>query len=73
MHYLDDFLLLGSPGQSVCAQNVDVLLSTFSHQGVPVAWEKLKGSTTKLTFLGIEINTVAMQLHLPERKLMELR
>ena len=73
MHYLDDFLLLGPPGQSVCAHNLEVLLSTFSRLGVPVAWEKLEGPTTKLTFLGIEIDTVAMQMRLPERKLAELR
>ena len=48
-------------------------MSTFSHLGVPVTWENLEGPTTKLTFVGIEVDTVAMQMHLPERKLAELR
>lgn len=73
MHYLDDFLLLGPPGQAVCAHNLEVLLSAFSRLGVPVAWEKLVGPTTRLTFLGIELDTVAMLMRLPERKLAELR
>ena len=39
MHYLHDFLLLGSPGQAVSAHNLKVVLLTFSCLGVPVAWE----------------------------------
>ena len=73
MHYLDDFLLLGPPGQAVCEHSLKGLLSTFSILGVQVAWEKLEGPTTRLTFLGIELDTVAMQMCLPERKLAELR
>ncbi len=35
--------------------------------------QKLEGPMTVLTFLGIEIDTVAMQLCLPRAKLVELR
>ena len=37
--------------------------------GVPLATHKLVGPTTCLTFLGIEIDTLAMELRLPQKKL----
>ena len=73
MHYLDDFLLAGPPESPACARNLHSLLATCSHLGVPIAWEKLEGPMTMLTFLGIEIDTSAMQLRLPHTKLTELR
>ena len=73
IHYLDDFLLAGSPGSLQCARDLNTLLSSFSHLGVLVATQKLEGPTTCLTFLGIEIDTMALQLHLPQVKLVELR
>lgn len=36
---------------------------------VPPAMEKLEGPTTCLTFLGIKVDTEAMELRLPEKKL----
>ena len=50
-----------------------ILSSSFSHLGVPVATQKLEDPTTCLTFLGIEIDTMALQLRLPQVKLVELR
>ncbi len=41
--------------------------------GFPVAMEKLEGPSTKLTFLGFEIDTVAMEVRLPQAKLAELK
>ena len=73
MHYLDDFLLAGPPGSLQCARDLNTLLSSFSRLGVPVATQKLEGPTTCLTFLGIEIDTMALQLRLPQAKLVELR
>ena len=40
---------------------------------VPLAQEKSEGPTTCLTFLGIEIDTNHMQLHLPREKLLKVR
>ena len=73
IHYLDDFLLAGSPGSLQCACDLNTFWSSFSRLGVPVATQKLEGPTTCLTFLGIEINTMALQLRLPQVKLVELR
>ncbi len=73
MHYLDDFLLIGSPRSLECARHLDTLLATFERLGVPVALDKLEGPATVLTFLGIEFDTVAMQLGIPREKLGRLR
>ncbi len=73
LHYLDDFLIIGSPGSLECARNLQILLSTCERLGVPIAWEKLEGPATVLTILGIELDSVAMQLRLPRAKLVELR
>ena len=43
------------------------------HLGVPLAQEKSEGTTSCLTFLGIEVNTEQMQLHLPAEKLQRVR
>ena len=71
--YLDDFLFVGPPRGPICALSIQSFLSTCDHLGVLIAWEKLKGSTSMLTFLGIETDAVAIQLSLPLTKLRELR
>ena len=58
-HYLDDFIMLG----------LDAVLESFERLGVPLSVEKLGGPATCLTFLGIEVDTEAMELRLPEKKL----
>ena len=55
LHYLDDFLVIGSPGSTECMANVALVLSTFEHLGIPVAMNKLEGPCCVLTFLGIEL------------------
>ena len=62
MHYLDDFLLVGTPDDHDCAQILDTFLTMCNRLGVPIALDKLVGTTTALTFLGIEIDTQSMQL-----------
>ena len=71
-HYLDDFITTGPPGSNECLQNIEVLLMACKILGVPVAVEKSEGPTTKIVFLGIEVDTVAMVLRLPEDKLERL-
>ena len=72
-HYLDDFILLGPPGTNGCQRNLDRALTICVSLGVPLATEKLVGSTTRLTFLGIEIDSLALELRLPTAKLEALR
>ena len=54
LHYLDDFLIIGSPESTECMPNVALVLTIFEGLGIPVAWNKLEGPSSVLTFLGIE-------------------
>ena len=73
IHYLDDFLFVGPSMSTVCAQSLHRALTLCKELGVQVAPEKTEGPATVLTFLGIEIDTVARQLRLPSDKLQRLR
>ena len=57
LHYLDDFLLLGPPGEGECGQALARTRQLCSELGVPIAEEKVMGPTTCLLFLGIEMDT----------------
>ena len=72
-HYLDDFITCGLPGASECQQNTHKLLGCWSQLGTPIAQDKTEGPTTCLTFLGIEVDTQAMELRLPAHKLARVR
>ena len=61
------------PGSDECENNLEEALDTCRILGVPVAPQKLVSPTTKLTFLGIEIDTVLSLLRLPADKLTRLR
>ena len=71
-HYLDDFIIVGPPGSDEYAKNLDRLLETCRELGVPIACHKVEGPSTCIIFLGIEIDTVAMELRLPQDKLQRL-
>ena len=72
-HYLDDFVVLGAPGSEQCTVALDTLHQECRLLGVPIAKHKTEGPATCLTFLGIEVDTVAFELRLPEEKLTRLR
>ena len=73
LHYLDDFLIVGQPNADQCAVDLQRLLEVFASLRVPVVMEKLEGPTTRLVFLGIELDTKSMCMRLPPEKLEELR
>lgn len=72
-HYLDDFIVIGPPHSSECALALLTLDRTCAELGIPIAEHKREGPVTCLTFLGIEVDTVAMQLQLPLDKLRRLQ
>lgn len=73
LHYLDDYITIGPPGSTTCQRNLTTLLESASTLGIPIAEQKTVGPTTKLTFLGIEINTVSGELLLPDEKRQNLK
>ena len=72
LHYLDDFLVLGPPGQPTCQEALSTTLALCDELGFLVAEEKTEGPASVLTFLGIEIDTLRQQVRLPEDKLLRL-
>ena len=73
LHYLDDFLTLGSPASPRCQQNLEIFKGVCRELGVPLALEKIDGPTTCLTFLGIMLDTQRMEIRLPDDKLTRIR
>ena len=71
-HYLDNFITVGRPGSLECQENLGVMLKMCEATGTPIDPEKTKGPCTTLVFLGIKVDTVAMQLRLPREKLVRL-
>ena len=55
-HYLDDFIILGTPHSSQCADSLKIVVDTCAELGVPLALDKCEGPRTRLTFLGIELH-----------------
>ena len=73
LHYLDDFLLVGPPGSTACQASLNIALAVCDRFGLSVAPAKIAGPTTRLTFLGICIDTTLQQLELPSDKLRRLQ
>ena len=73
LHYLDDFLFIGSPDSKQGHEYRSRALQTLAQLGVPVAAHKTQGPSTALTFLGILVDMSTFELHLTGDKLMRLR
>ena len=72
-HYLDDSIIVAPPGLNLCQTYLSLMHEECSALGVTLAPEKKEGPATCLTFLGIQIDTVAGTLNLPSDKLNRLR
>ncbi len=73
LHYLDDFLTIGSPGSGERANNLALIETICRSLGIPLKSEKIAGPAMVLEFLGILLDTEAMELRLPEPKVAELK
>ncbi len=76
-HYIDDFItigasLTGAPLTSECKDNVDVMKPIYDETGVPTKPEKDESPTTTIGFLGVELDSIAMEVQLPQAKLEQL-
>ena len=71
-YYLDDFIFVAkSPDEA--KKNMQILVTTFASLGVPLETSKLEDPARCLTFLGNELDTVTLQLRLPNDKLQRLK
>ena len=68
-HYLDDYITFGAPRSRECADALNTICCACADLGVPLAMDKLEGTSARLTFLGIEVDMVEGVLRLPRDKL----
>ena len=66
--YLDDFLII-SQSKIECQKAMSILIQLLRKLGFSIHWGKVVDPTTKITFLGIELDSVEMMLRLPDEKL----
>ena len=66
-------MLGGSPGSDSCGRALDLALWICRELGFPVMAEKVVGPSTTIRFLGFLIDSVAMEIRLPEEKLSRLK
>ena len=71
-HFLDDFLTAAAT-ESKCLFNLTVLIDTCRILNLPLSLPKREGPCTCLVFLGIELDTVKLELRLPADKLERLQ
>ncbi len=70
---VDDFITFGLPASQACSNNLRAIKAVAHRLGVPLAVEKEEVPTSRLTFLGIHIDTVEGVLSLPLEKLERAR
>ena len=71
-HYLDDFIFAGKVGSYHCQHLVYTFHSLCNQMGIPLNPDKEQGPTTCLVFLGLEIDTLNMQIRIPDQKVAEI-
>lgn len=71
IHYVDDFLTIGSPKSSECQTNMALMHETCTLAGLPLEPSKTLGPLSTITFLGIELDSTAMEIRLPQEKLIK--
>ena len=73
LHYFDNFLVVGIPVSDECSKYLEILLSKCTMLGVPLAEDKIEGPETRLTFLGIEIDSERQIASLPSTQLSKIK
>ena len=70
--YLDDFLVMAE-SRDACAEALSVLIQLLRKLGFAIHWGKVVDPTMKITFLGIDLDSITMSLWLPSDKLIMLK
>ena len=66
-HYLDDFFLV-APDAATATRTYQTILNLAAELGVPLAADKCTPPTTRLTLLGVVLDTQTMTISLPPDK-----
>lgn len=65
--YLDDFFIT-APSFDQCQEHLTTTIQLLRSLGWAIAWPKVVGPSQIITFLGIEMDSIAMQIRLPMDK-----
>ena len=71
VNYLDDFIVIADTYID-CVHSQGMVLQLLRYLGFHVSYEKLLSPSTCTTYLGLEVDSVAMELRLPPKKLAKL-
>ena len=71
MNYIDDLIYIGLP--SKIYHSYYQLLSLLEELGLEISQSKLVSPSTSVVCLGIQVNTVARTLSIPDEKLIEIK
>lgn len=69
--HLDDFFIKADTFQE-CAEALDLAIKLLRKLGFQINWNKVVDPTTRITFLGIELDSAEMSLRLPDEKLIQV-
>ena len=70
LNYVDDFLGIATP--SVARRSYDALLELLQKLGLEVSVKKLVGPATKVTCLGVDVDSVERMVSIPDAKLRQI-
>jgi hypothetical protein len=73
VHVSDDFLILSGQNKNVCNQNLKTFLKICNTVGVSFKEEKNVNTQTTMAFLGIELDTIAMEARLPLDNVLKIK
>lgn len=72
-HYIDDFFTVGGPWLAECVSDVAIMKRVLAEANLPIEHIKDEGPATVISLLGLELDTVQLEVQLPEDKLMKLK
>ena len=73
VHYIDNLITVRAPGSLECERNSDLMHRVCERVGLPAEPEKDEGPATTIGFLGIEIDSVAQEVRIPQEKLTRMK
>jgi len=72
-HYLDDFVTIEPAGSDKRQRNMAIMEHTCKDTGLSIEYTKTIGPVSTITFLGMELDTEAGVIRLPQDKLCNLQ
>ena len=70
IHYVDDYLIISDPSKH---NEKEKFLNLLAELNIPIKYSKIEGPTTKLTYLGFEIDSLAMTASLSQQRKQEFK